>query len=133
MKQSDLGKSLDPSARALRAPIFLGSRQMGRCAPPRPSQLPASYSIPKNRYKKLWNSGRPCNGLSRNKMLSFRLKFGGRPRHWIFSFHWTTEAIKMRSPLPSPPLVSINFCDFLTSTDAVIENPQKYLAAEKYY
>ena len=31
------------------------------------------------------------------------------------------------------PLVSVNFCDFLTPTDAVIENPQKYLAAEKYY
>ncbi len=31
------------------------------------------------------------------------------------------------------PLVSVNFCDFLTPTDAVIENPQKFLAAEKYY
>ena len=29
------------------------------------------------------------------------------------------------------PLVSVNFCDFLTPTDAVKENPQKYLAAEK--
>ncbi len=31
------------------------------------------------------------------------------------------------------PLFSVNFCDFLTPTDAVTENPQKYLAAEKYY
>ncbi len=31
------------------------------------------------------------------------------------------------------PLVSVNFCDCLTPTDAVIENPEKYLAAEKYY
>jgi hypothetical protein len=31
------------------------------------------------------------------------------------------------------PLVSVNYCDFLTPTDAVTENPQKYLAAEKYY
>ncbi len=30
------------------------------------------------------------------------------------------------------PLVSVNFCDFFTPTDAIIENPQKYLAAEKY-
>ncbi len=29
--------------------------------------------------------------------------------------------------------MSVNFCDFLTPTDAVTENPQKYLAAEKYY
>jgi hypothetical protein len=30
-------------------------------------------------------------------------------------------------------VMSVNFCDFLTPTDAVTENPQKYLAAEKYY
>jgi hypothetical protein len=28
------------------------------------------------------------------------------------------------------PLVSVNFCDFLTPTDAVTENPQKYMAAD---
>ncbi len=29
--------------------------------------------------------------------------------------------------------MSVNFCDFLMPTDAVTENPQNYLAAEKYY
>jgi hypothetical protein len=29
--------------------------------------------------------------------------------------------------------ISVNFCDFLTPTDAVTENPQNYFAAEKYY
>jgi hypothetical protein len=32
-----------------------------------------------------------------------------------------------------PPLLSVNFCDFLTPTDAVTENPRRYLYAEKYY
>jgi hypothetical protein len=31
------------------------------------------------------------------------------------------------------PLISVNFCDFLTLTDTVTDNPQKYLAAETYY
>jgi hypothetical protein len=29
--------------------------------------------------------------------------------------------------------LSVNYRDFLTLTDAGTENPQKYLAAEKYY
>jgi hypothetical protein len=29
--------------------------------------------------------------------------------------------------------LSVNYFDFLTPTDAVTENPHKYLAAEKYY
>jgi hypothetical protein len=29
--------------------------------------------------------------------------------------------------------LSVNYYDFLTPTDAVTENPPKYLAAEKYY
>jgi hypothetical protein len=27
----------------------------------------------------------------------------------------------------------VNYCDYLTPTDAVTENPHKYLDAEKYY
>jgi len=70
----------------------------------------------------------------------------GRPRHGIFSFHWTVILFLFfssylflffsyysSSSYSSLLLVSVNFCDFLTPTDAVIENPQKYLAAEKYY
>jgi hypothetical protein len=29
--------------------------------------------------------------------------------------------------------MSVNFCDFLTPTDAAKENQKKYLAAENYY
>jgi hypothetical protein len=29
--------------------------------------------------------------------------------------------------------ISVNYCDFLMPIDGVTENPQKYLAAEKYY
>jgi hypothetical protein len=29
--------------------------------------------------------------------------------------------------------LSVNYCDFLMPINAVTENPQKYLAAEKYY
>ncbi len=70
----------------------------------------------------------------------------GRLRHGIFSFHWTVILFLFfssylflffsyysSSSYSSVLLVSVNFCDFLTPTDAVIENPQKYLAAEKYY
>ncbi len=63
-------------ARARRAPIFQGSlpRQTGRCAPPPAHRsFAASYSTPKNIYD-ISNLGRPRTGL--------------------FSFHWTTEAMK---------------------------------------
>jgi hypothetical protein len=33
----------------------------------------------------------------------------------------------------SEKYLSVNYCDFLTPTNDVTENPQKYLAAEKYY
>ena len=99
--------------------------------------------------KKLSNSGRPRNGLSRNKMLSFRLKIGP-PASWDFFFPLDCYTLLILlflsllillvlfssssySSYSSLLLVSVNFCDFLTPTDAVIENPQKYLAAEKYY
>jgi hypothetical protein len=63
-------------ARALRAPVFLGSltRQTGRCAPTPNAQhsFAASYSTPKNIYN---------------------LSNLGRPRQGLFSFHWTTEAM----------------------------------------
>jgi hypothetical protein len=66
-------------ARALRAPVFLGSltSQTGRCAP--------------------------------------------LPHRSFTSLHIYVSSI------------SVNFCDFLTPTDAVTENPQNYFAAEKYY
>ncbi len=73
-------------ARALHAPVFWGllPRKTGRCAPPPHvhRSFAASYSIPKNRYKKkISNSGRPRDGLFRNKMLSFRLELRP-PESW---------------------------------------------------
>ena len=71
-----------------------------RCAPPsfwvhrhakrgamRPPPIAASLLLIRSLKidKKLSNSGRPRNGLSRNKMLSFRLKFGP-PASWDFFF-----------------------------------------------
>jgi len=69
-------------ARALRAPVFLGSlpRQTGRCAPPPPPcTLPRSYFTPKN----ILNLSNLC-----------------RPRQGPFSFHRNTEAMKYEVHLP---------------------------------
>ncbi len=62
-------------ARALRAPVFLGTLpgQTGRCAPPADRSFAASYSYPENKNN-LPNSGRPREGL--------------------YSFNSTTEARK---------------------------------------
>ena len=65
-------------AHALRAPVFLGSlpHQTGRCAsPPAHRSFAASYSALKNL---------------------------GRPRQGLFSFHWTTEAMRSPAPRPAP-------------------------------
>jgi hypothetical protein len=70
-------------ARALRAPVFLSSLppQTGRCAPPPAHRsFAASYSTPKNIYN---------------------LSNLGRPHQELFSFHWTTEAMKNEDPCPS--------------------------------
>ena len=134
-------------ARALRAPVFLGSspRQTGHCAPPAHRSFAASYSIPKIDKKNYRTRAARVRGFP--EIICFpsgsRL---GRPRHGIFSFHWTVILFLFfssylflffsyysSSSYSSLLLVSVNFCDFLTPTDAVIENPQKYLAAEKYY
>jgi hypothetical protein len=81
-------------ARALRAPVFLGSspRQTGRCAPRRPSQLRCFFlCIPKIKYS----------------------TESGRSREGLFSFNSTTEAreytecqafytvVQIGSPTPS--------------------------------
>jgi hypothetical protein len=71
-------------ARALRAPVFFSSlpRQTGRCAPPLADlSFAAYYSTPKNKQN-LSNWGRPHQGL--------------------FSFHWTTEAMKYEVLCPRP-------------------------------
>jgi hypothetical protein len=74
-------------ARALRAPVFFSSlpHQTARCAPPPPAHrsFPAYYLTRKNKQN---------------------LSNLGRPRQGLFSFHWTTEAMKyyMRSPAPRP-------------------------------
>jgi hypothetical protein len=67
-------------ARALRAPVFLGSlpRQMGSFA--------ASYSTPKNIYN---------------------LSNLGRPRPGLLSFQWTTEAMKYEVPSPGPLIAAL--------------------------
>jgi hypothetical protein len=52
----------------------------GRCAPPPANRsFAASYSNPKNIYN---------------------LSKLGRPRQGLFSFHWTTEAVKYEAPCP---------------------------------
>ena len=70
-------------ARALRAPVFLGSlpRQTGRCAPPLPAHrsFAVSYFTPKN---------------------ILNLSNLGRPRQGPFSFHRNTEAMKYEVHLP---------------------------------
>jgi hypothetical protein len=69
-------------ARALRAPVFLGSlpRQTGRCAPPPAYRSSAvSYFTPKN---------------------ILNLSNLGRPRQGPFSFHRNTEAMKYEVHLP---------------------------------
>ncbi len=70
-------------ARALRAPVFLGSLpcQTGRCAPPLPAHcsFAVSYFTPKN-ILNLSNLGSPCQGP--------------------FSFHRNTEAMKYEVNLP---------------------------------
>ncbi len=61
----------------------------------RPPPIAASLLLigsPKIDFKKLWNSGRPHDGLSSL----------GRPRHGFLSLHWTTEAMKYDVPSPSP-------------------------------
>ena len=71
-------------ARALRAPVFFSSlpRQTGRCAPPLADlSFAAYYSTPKDKQN-LSNWGRPHQGL--------------------FSFHWTTEAMKYEVRAPAP-------------------------------
>ncbi len=79
-----------PRARALRAPVFFNSlpSQTGRCAPLAAHRsFTASYSALKNIYN-LSNLGLPSQGL--------------------FSFHWTTEAVRSPGPLPPvPPLPAI--------------------------
>ncbi len=55
--------------------------------------------------KKLSNSGRPRNGLSRNKMLSFRLKFGP-PASWDFFFPLDHRGYKIWGPLPPARLIA---------------------------
>jgi hypothetical protein len=69
-------------ARALRAPVFLGSlsRQTAH------GSFAASYSTPKNIYN-LSNLGRPRKGL--------------------FSFLWTKEAMKYEVPWPPPIAISL--------------------------
>jgi hypothetical protein len=71
-------------ARALRAPVFLGSlpRQTGRCAPP---PLPAHRSFVVSYFT-------PKNILNLSNL--------GRPRQGPFSFHRNTEAIKYEVHLP---------------------------------
>ena len=71
-------------ARALRAPVFFNSlpSQTGRCAPLAAHRsFAASYSALKNIYN---------------------LSNLGRPRQGLFSFHWTTEAMRSPAPRPAP-------------------------------
>ena len=75
-------------ARALRAPVFLGSlpRQTGRCATPAHRSFADSYSTPKNIYN---------------------LSNLGRPRPGLLSFQWNTEAMKYEVPSPAPPIAAL--------------------------
>ena len=63
---------------------FIATPNGALCAPP---PIAASLLLIRSLKidKKLSNSGRPRNGLSRNKMLSFRLKIGP-PASWDFFF-----------------------------------------------
>ncbi len=92
---------------ALRTPVFFGSspRQTGRCAPPPP--IAASLLLIRSLKidKKLSYLGRPCNGLSRNKLLSFRLKFGP-PASWDFFFPLDHRGYKIWGPLPPAQLIA---------------------------
>jgi hypothetical protein len=114
----------------------------GAVRPPAHRSFAVSYSIPKNRKENYRTRAARVMGFPDRKIVQ---------RKYI--------AINILAPCPPPPLppasigcpsppytenrktlhfcidplVSVNFCDFLTPTDAVIENPQKYFAAEKYY
>ncbi len=85
----------------VRAPVFLSSLplQPGRCAPPpRPSQPPKLNKIYKTRAARV-KSFPEINCFPSGSNLS-------RPRHGLFSFHWTTESLKYEVPLqPIPPIV----------------------------
>ena len=88
-------------ARALRAPVFFNSlpSQTGRCAPLAAHRsFAASYSALKNIYN---------------------LSNLGRPRQGLFSFHWTTEAMRSPAPRPAP---SGNILGSKVNTSATIRN-----------
>ena len=92
-------------ARALHALAFWGlsPRKTGRCAPPPHAHrsFAASYSIPKNRLKKLSNSGRPRDGLS------FRLELRP-PESWVSFFPLYHRSYEIWGLLPrSPPIAAL--------------------------
>ncbi len=93
--------------RACAHPSFLGElpRQTGRCAPPPAHRsFAASCSTPKNIYN-----------LSNLR----------RSRQWLFSFHWTPEAMKydVPCPLPCPLQLRWSFRQYLWGHNYVPARP----------